>query len=178
MFFELIGTIVAGVAVGLGLWALNRVLKGRLPGWIVPAGAGIAMLVATISSEYGWYDRTRSTLPEGMVVAQSIEESAMWRPWTYAAPFVTRFVAVDLASIRTHPEQPGQRMLDLVFYGRWARTAKVPVMFDCTNGRRADIMDGVSFGAKGEVLDATWRDTPPDDPILTTACKEEHGDRP
>ena len=51
MFFELIGTVVAGVATGIGLWALNRLLKRRLPGWIIPAGAGAAMLIATISSE-------------------------------------------------------------------------------------------------------------------------------
>lgn len=113
-----------------------------------------------------------------MVVAQSIEESAVWRPWTYAAPFVTRFVAVDLANVRTHPEQPGQRLPDLVFYGRWSRTAKVPVVFDCANGRRADIMDGVSFGEKGKVLDATWLDTRSDDPVMKTACGEQSVDQP
>jgi len=172
MFFELIGTIVAGVAVGLGLWALNRLLKGRLPGWLAPAGAGAAMLFATISSEYGWYERTRASMPEGMVVAQAIEESAIYRPWTYAAPMVTRFVAVDIASIRTHPNQPGQRLLDLVFYGRWARTAKVPVLFDCADERRADIVDGVAFGEDGAVLGATWHDVPPADPILKTACQK------
>lgn len=172
MFFELIGTIIAGVAVGLGLWALNHLLKGRLPGWLVPAGAGLAMLIATISSEYGWYDRTRTAMPEGMVVAQAIEESALWRPWTHAAPFVTRFVAVDLASIRTHPAQPGQRILDLVFYGRWARTAKVPALFDCVNGRRADIVDGVDFGEDGAVLNAAWHQALPDDPIMKAACRE------
>jgi hypothetical protein len=172
MFFELIGTIVAGVAVGLGLWALNRVLKGRLPGWVVPAGAGIAMLVATISSEYGWYERTRATMPEGLVVAHAVEESAFWRPWTYAVPLITRFVAVDRASIRTHPEQPGQRLLDLVLYGRWARTAKVPVLIDCAAGRRADIVDGVEFASDGAALGVTWHDVAPNDPVLLTACKE------
>ena len=42
MFFELVGTIVAGVAAGLGMWALNRVLRGRLPGWLAPVAAGAA----------------------------------------------------------------------------------------------------------------------------------------
>lgn len=172
MFFELIGTIIAGAATGLVLWALNRALKGRLPGWLIPSGAGLAMILATISSEYGWYERTEAAMPEGMVVAQTIEESAFYRPWTYAAPLVTRFVAVDLASIRTHPAQPGQRILDLVFYGRWTRTALVPALFDCHNARRADIVDGVEFGADGAVVDVRWLQLNSEDPILTAACQK------
>ena len=98
MFFELISTIVAGVAAGLFVWAVNRTLKGRFPKWLVPVAAGAAMLLATISSEYGWYDRTVATMPEGMVVAQTVEERTFYRPWTYMRPFVSRFVAVDLAT--------------------------------------------------------------------------------
>lgn len=172
MFFELIGTIVAGVAAGLLVWALNRTLKGRLPKWLMPVAAGAAMLVATISSEYGWFARTQASMPQGFEVAQTIEEKAFYRPWTYAKPFVSRFVAVDLAGLRTHPDQPDQRIVDLVFYGRWARTAKVPMLFDCAGGRRADIADGVAFGSDGAVLDAAWHTGPDDDDIVNAACKE------
>lgn len=172
MFFELIGTILAGVATALLIWALNRLLKGRLPKWLLPAGAGAAMLIATISSEYGWYDRTTRTMPEGMVVAQTVEEAVIYRPWTYAVPFVTRFIAVDQGTMRTHPQQPNQRIVDLVIYGRWSRTAKIPVLFDCGTSQRADIVDGVEFGANGEVLNATWIEVGANDPVLQTACAE------
>ncbi|MDX8350756.1 hypothetical protein [Cognatiyoonia sp. IB215182] len=172
MFFELIGTIVAGVAAALLVWALNRALKGRLPSWLVPVSAGAAMLLATISSEYGWYDRTVATMPEGMVVAQTVAEPAIYRPWTYAAPFVTRYVAVDQQSTRTHPDHPGQRIVDLVFYGRWTRTAKVPMLFDCADNRRADVVDGIEFGDDGSVVNAQWFAVDPTDPLLTTACAE------
>lgn len=172
MFFELIGTIFAGVTMGLIVWALNRLLKGRLPGWLVPVSAGLAMLVATISSEYGWFARTQATMPLGFVVADAIEEQVFYRPWTYAKPYVSRFVAVDQVAARTHPEHPDQRIVDLVFYGRWARTAKVPVLFDCAANKRADIVDGIDFGADGEVLNVTWIDLAPTDPILQAACEE------
>jgi hypothetical protein len=172
MFFELIGVVVAGVAAGILVWAVNRTTGGRLPGWLAPVGAGAAMLIATISMEYGWYGRTERTLPEGMVVAQSVEESNFWRPWTYIAPLTTRFVAVDRATMRTHPGQPGQRIVDLTFFGRWARTARVPVLFDCAQGRRADIADGVTFGEDGAVRDVAWIAVPPDDPVLQAACEE------
>jgi hypothetical protein len=172
MFFELIGTMVAGVAAALLVWAVNRALKGRLPGWLVPVSAGLAMLVATISSEYGWYDRTVAAMPPGLVVAQSVEEAAIYRPWTYAVPFVTRFVAVDRASLRTHPDHPDQRIAELWFFGRWTRTARVPMLFDCAEGRRADIADGVEFGADGAVLGAEWIAVGAADPVLQTACTE------
>lgn len=172
MFFELIGTLMAGAAMALLVWAINRVLKGRLPSWLVPVSAGLAMLIATISSEYGWFERTRAAMPAGLVVAQTVEEKVFYRPWTYARPFISRFVAVDQASTRSHPEQPGKRIVDLVFYGRWARTAKVPMLFDCVENRRADIADGIDFGADGEVLDVQWIGLKENDPVLKTVCAE------
>lgn len=172
MFFELIGTILAGVATALILWAVNRLLKGRLPAWLIPAAAGLAMLIATISSEYGWYSRTQATMPEGFVVADAVEESAFYRPWTYAKPFVTRFVAVDQVSARSHPDRPHQRIVDLVFYGRWTRTARVPVLFDCADNLRASIEDGIEFNSDGAVLGADWIAVSASDPVLMVACEE------
>jgi hypothetical protein len=172
MFFELIGTIVAGAAVGLMVWGLGRALRGRLPSWMAPVAAGVAMIAATISMEYGWASRTERTLPEGMIVAQSVEEASFWRPWTYLAPLTTRFVAVHRATMRTHPGQPGQRIVDLTFYGRWSRTSRIPVLFDCVGGRRADIADGVAFAEDGSVEGAAWLPLPDGDPILAAACEE------
>ncbi len=171
MFFELIGTIAAGAAAALLVWALNRTLKGRLPKWLIPVAAGAAMIAATVSSEYSWYDRSVATMPQGMVVAQTVEETAFYRPWTYAWPFTSRYVAVDRQSTRTHPDQPDQRIVDLVFYGRWTRTAKVPVLFDCAENRRADVVDGISFGDDGAVMDAQWVRLDATDPVLRTACE-------
>lgn len=172
MFFELAGTLMAGVAMALLFWAVNRALGRRLPSWLMPVSAGLAILIATISSEYGWYDRTVANMPQGMVVAQTIEEAAIYRPWTYAKPFVTRFVAVDQAAMKTHPDQPDKRIVDLVFYGRWSRTAKIPVAFDCAEFKRADIVDGVEFSADGEIINVEWIALEQTDPVLQTACAE------
>ena len=172
MFFELIGTFMAGATAALLVWAINRALKGRLPSWLMPVAAGGAMMIAAITSEYGWYARTAGNMPKGMIVAQTIDEKVFYRPWTYIKPYISRFVAVDRATMRTHPQQPDQRIVDLVFYGRWARTAKAPMLYDCAAGKQADIVDGVEFGADGAVLNAQWIDLPAGDPILTAACKE------
>lgn len=173
MFFELIGTIMAGVATALIFWAVNRtLLKGRLPKWLMPTTAGAAMLIAAISLEYGWYNRTTATMPAGLVVAQTVEEAVFYRPWTYAVPYTSRFIAVDQSTMRTHPDRPGQRIVDLVLYGRWTRTAKVPMLFDCDTGQRADIVDGIEFDESGGVVGATWINVEADDPVLKVACEE------
>lgn len=172
MIFELIGTIVAGVAVGLFVWAINRTFKGRLPSWLAPVAAGFAMLAATISSEYGWYGRTLANMPEGFVVAETIAETQFYRPWTYAKPFVSRFVAVDQLTVRTNDAHPDQRIVDLVFYGRWTRTAKIPALFDCAGHARADLVDGVEFGADGAVINADWLAMDAQAPLLQAACAQ------
>lgn len=170
MFFELIGTIVAGVAAALLVWAINRTLKGRLASWLVPVAAGGAMLLANITSEYSWFDRAQANMPDGFVVAETVEETQFYRPWTYVKPFVSRFIAVDQATARTHPSQPDHKIVDLVIYGRWARTAKIPALFDCAANARADLVDGVDFGESGEVLNADWHTMDADAPMLRAAC--------
>lgn len=170
MFFELVGTLMAGVAAGLLVWALNRKLNGRLPGWLMPTAAGAAMLLTAISNEYGWYERTIASLPEGFIVADVVEDPSLYRPWTYAVPFASRFVAVDQTSIRRHDSHPNQRIVDVYFYGRWSRLASAPVMFDCAAARRANMNAGVEFGNNGEILNAAWIELTRSDPVLKTAC--------
>jgi hypothetical protein len=130
------------------------------------------MLTATISSEYSWFSRAQSHMPEGFVVAETVTETQFYRPWTYVKPFVSRFIAVDQATARTNPAYPDHRIVDLVIYGRWARTAKIPALFDCAANARADLVDGVDFGSDGEVLNADWHAMDADAPMLQAACTD------
>ena len=171
MVFELIAVIVAGFAGAGATLLLNKLLGGRLPRWVMPVAAGCAMLAVTITNEYGWYARTSGALPEGLEVATTVEDRAFYRPWTYIVPFVSRFLAVDTKTIRTNAAAPGQRLVDVYAFGRWMPPRQVRVAVDCTAGRRADIADGVSFGADGSLDGADWREVGADDPILRTACE-------
>ena len=132
MLFELIAAIVAGFAGAGVILMANKLLGGRLPRWLTPAGAGLAMLAMAIVNEYGWYPRTVGGLPEGLEVATTAEDRAIYRPWTYVVPFVTRFLAVDTATMRTNDALPGQRIS--------AGTRKPPsqlVFFSPRNGEMA-----------------------------------------
>lgn len=171
MFIELIGVFMAGIAVAGVVMLLNIATGRRLPRWLIPVAAGLAMIGTTISNEYSWFDRTSGTLPEGFEIAQTVEDRSFYRPWTYARPFISRFVAVDVATMRTNDAFPDQRMVTLYFYGRWSPINSGPVVFDCAGNRRADLIDGVEFGADGALPDDAWRVLAPDDPVLLTTCK-------
>ncbi|KUJ85793.1 hypothetical protein AVO45_02080 [Ruegeria marisrubri] len=170
MFLELIGTIFAGFAIAGVVMLVNRTTGGRLPRWLAPVAAGLGMIGVTIASEYSWYERTRAALPEGLSVVQEVEKRAFYRPWTYVAPYVDRFAALDMASVRTNENVPGQRLVDLYFFGRWAPVSKLPVAVDCDGLRRANLADGVEFADDGSVRSADWIEVPADDPIVATTC--------
>lgn len=170
MFVELIAAFVAGVAAAGLVLLLNRVVGGRLPRWLAPVAAGLAMIVTTISSEYGWYSRTRDALPDGFVVAQTVENRTFYRPWTYVQPFVDRFAAVDRETLRSHPQRPQERLAETYFFGRWAPVNKLTVLADCAGHRRAALADAVSFEADGTVAGADWVPVAEEDPLLSAIC--------
>ncbi|KPA23371.1 hypothetical protein shim_04380 [Shimia sp. SK013] len=171
MFLELVATFIAGIA-GAGLMLLiTRLTGNRLPRWLVPLAAGGAMLTATIASEYGWYGRTAEAMPEGFEVVQTVENKALYRPWTYVAPYIERFVALDTASVQTNTALPEQRLANAYFYGRWAPLNRLIVLGDCALNRRAAITDTIDFSATGAIEGADWVTVPADDPLLTALCE-------
>ncbi|MBN9673476.1 hypothetical protein [Roseibium aggregatum] len=172
MFVELIATFIAGIAAAGLVMLVNRTLGGRLPRWFAPVAAGATMIAATIYNEYGWYDRTREALPEGVVVAQTAESKALYRPWTYLVPFVERFVAVDTATLREHSGQPGLKLAEVYFFGRWSAVNKLPVLADCAGLRRAALADAITFEDDGSVDGVAWVNVSADDPVLSTICGE------
>lgn len=169
MLIELIAVIVAGVAAAGVVLAARRAVPA-LPRWLMPVAAGGAMLLTAISLEYSWFGRTVAGLPDGVEVALTHESREPWRPWTYAVPYVDRFIAVDAAGARTNEAAPGQRLVDLYAFGRWAPTQRLRAVFDCEQGRRADLRPGVTMAEDGTLEGATWHQTGPEDPVARAAC--------
>ncbi|WP_299923660.1 hypothetical protein [uncultured Pelagimonas sp.] len=165
MFLELIAVFIAGFAGAGAMMLLGKISGGRLPKWLVPVGAGAAMLIAGISSEYSWFSRTSGNLPEGIEIAETGESKALWRPWTYVFPMTNRFVAADTGNMQTNSETDGLYLVDLYFFGRWRAVQVVEVMVDCNGHRRADPV-------LGDGSDPLWRDVGPQDSVVKTVCKE------
>lgn len=171
MFLELIGTVFAGIATAGLVMLLNRFTGGRLPRWASPVAAGLAMIFMTISMEYSWYSRTIATLPPDVEVAETVEKKSLYQPWTYVVPYVSRFVAVDAASLKRHPDRPDQRIIDLYFFGRWSPLRKMPVAFDCATSRSSVLSSDTQFGTDGDIVNADWRDVGKDAAVLNAVCK-------
>lgn len=173
MFFEMVATLVSGFAGAGIVLVLNKISGGRLPKWAMPVGAGLAMIITTVANEYAWYDRTRDTLPEGMTVVDTVESKAIYRPWTYVVPFTERFIAVDEPSLRTHDAKPAMRMADTYFFGRWSAPEKMVMLADCETGKRAPLIDGVTFDTDGDISGIDWFAPGEGDPLVTAICNLE-----
>lgn len=170
MFLELIAVIFAGIAVAGVVMLINRATGGRLPRWAAPVAAGLAMIGVTVASEYGWYGRTVANLPEGLVVAEAVEKRSLYRPWTYVVAYHDRFVAVDTATLRSHPAAPEQFLAEVFFFGRWAPISQLSTVMDCQSWRRGVVEAKTEFSETGEISGVEWVSPPEDDSLLTTVC--------
>ncbi len=165
---------IAAIALGLGtaglVMGLNFISGKRLPGWLMPAAAGLAMIGFMVYMEYSWAHRTQAGLPEGVVVTAISSESSWYRPWTYLRPLSLRMVAVDTRRSRRHEQAADKVMTSVLLLGRWMPTRAIPVVFDCANPRRADLHAGVELAEDGRLIGADWRRLPADDPALRAGC--------
>lgn len=169
MFFEMIAVIVAGFAgAGIAL-ILTKLSRGRLPRWLLPVAAGAAMLGTAIFNEYDWYPRTEAGLPEGVEVAVTAEESAIWRPWTLVVPFTSRFIAVDTRSLQDLPGEAPLRVVDLFAFARWQPTQALKVAVDCAGGLRADLGPDVALTDEG-LSGTVFRPMGAEDPVIAATC--------
>ncbi|MDV7143381.1 hypothetical protein R3X27_11875 [Tropicimonas sp. TH_r6] len=172
MFLELIAAVFAAAAAAGIVMLLNHMTGKRLPRWLMPAAAGVTMILFTIRMEYSWYERTVAEFPEGVVITQTHESSAFWRPWTYFAPLTDRFVAMDPAAVQSNEAVPHQRIVEMLFFGRWKAPEAVPMVIDCDTRQGAPMLDSVTFDADGAVAEAKWAPIPEDDLTFATVCKE------
>ena len=171
MFLELIATFIAGFAVGGLVMLISRATGGRLPRWAVPVAAGLAMIAVTVSNEYSWFSRTSASLPDGLVIAEKVERRAVYQPWTYVVPYISRFAAVDTGTMRTHSAEPDRALADLYFFGRWRPIEKISVLADCSQLQRAPLPEGAVFDDAGQVEGLDWVQVDGTDAVVSTICE-------
>ncbi|SFX23735.1 hypothetical protein [Marinospirillum alkaliphilum] len=110
MIWHLVALVVAGLGAGGVAMALYHLSRKKLPKWIIPGFAGVAMLAYQINFEYGWFEHKQLQLPEDSVVIESHATSMVWRPWTFAKPMTTSFTVLDKTSL-VQVEQQGEKPL-------------------------------------------------------------------
>ncbi|MEZ5863823.1 MAG: hypothetical protein R3D25_07010 [Geminicoccaceae bacterium] len=175
MIWNLIGTLVLGVATASVVFILCRLLGRPPPRWLLPAAAGLAMLGFHIWTDYSWFARTAAELPDHVVVAQGYPSSNPLQPWTLVVPRIDRFSAVDTSRIRHNPEVPDMAMAVVYLVARWNPTIEANQLYDCATPRRADVGVDTQMDAEGRPVDPDWVALPADDPVRRTVCDASRG---
>lgn len=170
MFLSLFAAIFAGLGAAGIVLALPRLFGFRAPKWLAPAAAGFTIFAFALWNEYSWFSRTAGALPEGIEVAATYTASSVIQPWTLVVPRINRFAAVDRAAARRNPALPGLMLADVLLFARFEPARRVPHVFDCAGGRRAEVTAATAFGDDGGPVDPGWVDAGADDPLIAAAC--------
>jgi len=170
MLFEFIAAIAVGLGAAGVVLILRKLIAKKVPAWLAPACAGLAMISFMVYMEYSWADRTIQRLPEGVVVVDSSQESSWYRPWTYIKPLTLRLVTIDTRRNRRNATRPDQVMTTVSLLGRWMPIREIPVVYDCQQALRADLSEAVTFGDQGDLQGARWRQLEPDNLGLQASC--------
>jgi hypothetical protein len=173
MFWTLVTVLFSGLAgAGIGL-VLRSLTRKRLPKGIVPVCAGLTMIAATVALEYGWESGVRATMAEDLVIVSTREQQAWYQPWTLVRPWVRGFIAYSPAeTVETAPGS-GIVAVQLRIQERWQPQIVRPALVDCAGARWTDLIATTEFTETGEPVDVTWRETGPDDPIVSAVCGRE-----
>lgn len=170
MFMDLLATLTAGAGLAGVVMAIRAALRGRLPKYFIPAAIGLGMLLFSVWNEYSWFPRVRDALPEGVAMISAPQDRVFYRPWTYAFPVTTRFVALDRGGMKTSQVNPAIRMMDAMVVQRWLATQRVPLAFDCAKNQRVDLVDGVSIAPDGTLTGGAWQNVDAADEMQKAAC--------
>lgn len=172
MLMDYIATIAAGLGLVGFVVIVRHLSKGRLPKWTIPAAIGLGMILFSVWNEYTWHRRTTQALPAEVIILSSPADKAAYRPWTYVFPVSTRFAAFDGTGMVKSPGNDALRMGEVLLVQRWTPTRRVPVAFDCANGLRADLIEGVNLTPDGVLTGGEWMNVGFEDELQRAACTE------
>ena len=153
----LVATCIAVLAIGL-LMIGCRLIGRRPPGWMIPMTVALSLIGAVTYMRYSWAETIAGRLPDSVVVLQTFRESAAYEPWTYLWPRVTHFAALDRASVKAHPGQPGIYLAELILVAEGRRTLTAPQVVDCRQGRRAMLAPDTPLDPTNLPEDLVWID--------------------
>jgi hypothetical protein len=173
MIWTLLTVFFAGFAgAGIG-FLLRNLTRQRLPKGIVPICAGLTMIAATVGLEYGWQGGVQATMAEDLVIVSTREQQAWYQPWTLVRPWVRGFIAYSPSETRETAEGSGILVVQLRIQERWQPQIVRPALVDCAGARWTDLTVNTEFTETGQPIDAIWRETGPNDPIVSAVCGRE-----
>lgn len=174
MFLGLLAAVVGGVSLAATLLIISKVARIDMPRWLYPAVAGIGMIALTIYIEYTWFSTARAELPNDVEVVETFSRTSVLQPWTFLAPRVDRFMAVDHGSVRLNPDVDDVVLIDVYLMERLNPTLQATQFIHCGTASRMLVGDATEFTDDGLPADEDWVPLGEDDPLVLSVCGRHH----
>lgn len=95
---HLIAVFISGICLGGMAYLLRKLSRNRLPSWIVPVSASLAMFGYLAFYDYSWFGhKTRlvqATQPNALIFDEKRGRS-FFKPWSFVNPAVSSFMIFD-----------------------------------------------------------------------------------
>lgn len=144
MIWHLFAVLIVGLCGGAFLHLLRKLSGGRLPKWIVSAGAGLCMFGYHAYYDYSWYEFKVSQLPADSVVIYEKHTTSFFKPWSYISPVVNAFTVFDGSSKQS--EHNHQIIVEYYTYHFLKDPSERQIIFEvilnCTTQERATLEKG------------------------------------
>ena len=170
MLIRLVAAAVVAATVLLLIWAICHSTGRTMPRLVWPLVIAASMFGYAVYDEYSWASRMRAGLPERIATVGEGRGTSPFSPWTYLVPRTERLSVIDRATIRTHPDRPTLRLVEVVLLERARSTLRVNEIIDCDADRYAVLATEPVFGPDGLPVDPAWQDLPDGAPRLQVAC--------
>lgn len=152
----LITLAMGGIAAG-AVYLIARPFGWKVQGVVYLLAAAAGMLAYSVYDEYTWYERSTASLPNRLQVVRSYATSMPYQPWTYLAPRIYRFDAVDLGSRRANPKAPDLALIRLLRVTRNTSSEDVSAILDCPGSRYVEVDKNTQFSESGVPIDPDWQ---------------------
>ncbi len=147
MFFKFVTIIILCIGVTGIVIGLNKILKDRLPKWMLPASIAVAIIGYQIFDDYNWHSRKVKGLTQAegeFVIVGEYKSRGILRPWSYIKAPTTRIDAVNIANNKPVPELSGAFENYMGTSNHIGGVTTALFVFDCSNSRLAPKLDDIS----------------------------------
>lgn len=164
MFWTLIAAAAAALgAAGIGI-GIRKLSRNKIGKWIIPASAGLGILMYQISFEYSWYSNQLLHQPEGSLIVATEDDPSVFRPWTFIFPLTTAYTLLDPEEV-VYEEQaePYAKLARFYLY----RIEKAPTeimkykqhILNCSSGELVQLSDEQSKDKRVKIRKLSQEDT-------------------
>ena len=170
MIVRLVAATVVAAAVLLTVWGIHRALGRPMPRSAWPLLIAASLIGYGVYDEYSWRSRTLGALPPEVALAGEGASRSPLSPWSYLVPRTDRVSLIDTRRVRTHPDHPSLRLIEIALLERMQPTRRVEEVLDCEGARTAVLSGDPAFGPDGLPEGARWYPLEADDPRLEIVC--------